>query len=49
MAKPIESTTLNRHDFELLVRDLENPKLSPQGQAMYEAGKLIHERYHRKN
>ncbi len=47
MAKPIESTTLNKHDFELLLRDLESPKFDPQARQMYEAGKIIHERLHR--
>ena len=49
MAKPIEPTTLNKRDFELLVRDLENPRPDPQARAMYDAGKIIHERLHRRS
>ena len=48
MAHPIEPTVLKKHDYELLIRDLKDPAPSEQARKIYEAGKVVHERLHKK-
>ncbi len=48
MAKPITTTELEESDFDALLRDLESPKINPKATEMYIAGRIVHERMHRK-
>ncbi len=47
MAHPIEPTVLDKEDFKRLLKDLENPELSPKAQRMYKLGKQYHRQVHR--
>ena len=49
MAKPISSTELDEKDFMVLLHALENPRVSPKATEMYNAGKTIHDKMHKKN